>query len=51
MRSPKGRVVILDNDPGVSEVPDRCELVIGDQADRELLDRVGRQVRRLRCCR
>lgn len=34
---PKGRVVVLDDNPGRSEVPDRCELVIGDQADKQLL--------------
>lgn len=34
---PKGHVVILDDNPGRSEIPDRCELVVGDQADERLL--------------
>lgn len=42
---PRAQVYVLDNNPGLSEVPERCELIVGDQADSELLtalaDRAG----------
>ena len=35
---PRSHVFIVDNNPGPSSVPERCELIVGDQADVALLD-------------
>ena len=34
---PRGRVFVVDNNPGPGDIPERCELVVGDQADEDLL--------------
>lgn len=35
---PEAQVFVIDNDPGPGKVPDRCELIVGDQSNADVID-------------
>lgn len=41
---PRAQVLVLDNNPGPGEIPPHCQLIIGDQTDRALLEPLAEKV-------